>query len=171
MKEFNANKEIKKIIQINPQEGFDKGFNPIEDLVCELEYDSEYISNTKDNDFSRIFEEDDLIEQYENYKERRRWEYRCHLREKMAPDFYASYFLPFFDSTLREVYDKDLTEELEFYKPPFEEWIFMILAVMTEYYFREKYPFTYDRLNWFNLSLHRGKFKSEIYRRYNAVTW
>ena len=158
------NEEIKKAIKLGAMEDFDKGYNPVEDIICQIEYDS-------DCNYDPSIEDEIIYEQYEYYKEHVRWEYRCRLREQMAPGFYETYFLPFFNTTLKEVYENDQTEELKFYKPPFEEWVFMILAVMTEYYFREEYPFSYDRLNWFNLDLHRGRFKTDIYRRYNAVTW
>lgn len=171
MKEKNLNQEINKSIQLGPMEDFDKGYNPVEDIICQLENDSEYDSSIHDNEFWRKLYEEERIEEYERYKENERWEYRCRLRGEMAPGFYQTYFMPFINKTLKEVYDNDQTEELKFYKPPFEEWIFMILAVITEYYFREEYPFVYDRLNWFNLNLHRGHLKNEINRRYNAVTW
>ena len=171
MKYEDLKEELGDLIHEFTQENFEMGYNPIEDIICELEHNSEYISIKEEDSLSKIWDNDSAYEEYEAYKENARWEYRCRLREKMAPEFYETYFLPFFNSRLKDVYDNDLTEELEFYKPTFEEWLFMILAVMTEYYFREKYPISYDRLNWFKLDLLRGRFKSDIYGRYNSIPW
>ena len=167
----NLNQELGELIHQCTEENYLKGYDPIGDFINEAEYKCELDPISQDEADERNNDWWNEMQIYEMQKEDMRWRYRCGLREKMAPMFFETYFLPFFKTTLKEVYDNALTEELKFYKPPFEEWVFMILAVMTEYYFREEYPFAYDRLNWFNLDLHRGSFKTDIFRRYNAVTW
>lgn len=171
MKQEYLKLKLGDLIQHCTEVNFKKGYDPIGDIINEFEYNCELDPISQEIVDKHYQEWWDDIQIYEMQKEHIRWEYRCRLREQMAPGFYETYFLPFFNTTLKEVYENDQTEELKFYKPPFEEWVFMILAVMTEYYFREEYPFSYDRLNWFNLDLHRGRFKTDIFRRYNAVTW
>ncbi len=168
---IDKNQEICDIINQNNEVNIMLDLIKIDEIICEIEHNNESESKIEDDLIFDLTENDMDIDSYYACKEDMRWRYRCNLREQMAPIFYETYFLPFFNTTLKEVYDNDQTEELKFYKPPFEEWIFMILAVITEYYYREEYPFVYDRLNWFNLNLHRGNSKSEINSRYNAVTW
>ncbi len=171
MKIEDLKQEVGDLIHECSYENFCKGYDPISDFINECEYNCE-LDPVSQVEYEKYLDECDAENySYDLYKENMRWGYRCRLREKMAPDFFETYFLPFFNRTLKPVYDNDLTEELKFYKPKFDEWVFMILAVMTEYYFREKYPFSYIRPNWFNLDLNRGEFNSEIYGRYNAVTW
>ena len=96
MKYEDLKEELGDLIHEFTQENFEMGYNPIEDIICELEHNSEYISIKEEDSLSKIWDNDSAYEEYESYKENARWEYRCRLREKMAPEFYETYFLPFF---------------------------------------------------------------------------
>lgn len=168
---INKNREIEEIIHLNNKGKIMLDLIKIDETICEIEHINELESKIEDDVIFDLTEDDKYIDSYEACKEDMRWRYRCNLREQMAPIFYETYFLPFFNTTLKEVYDNNLTEELKFYKPSFKEWVFMVQAVMTEYYYREEYPFTKDSMSWFKLDLDQGNLKTDIYNRYKSVTW
>ena len=157
-------------------ENFCKGYDPIENIIIEAEYKSEYtlIEEKEDEEYWELLFKKEGSNDEEGYYLHKEMIYLDNLRnsrEKMAPGFYQKYFLPFFNKTLKEVYDKDQTEDLKFYKPTFEEWTFMILAVMTEYYFREIYPSVNNKTKTFILDINRADLNSYIYNSYNPVIW
>jgi hypothetical protein len=172
-------------------ENFKMGYDPMSDIITDEEYKCDLDPVTQ---AEVDLEYDIWLYEYrasEYWSEYEKWEKRCKLREITAPEFYDKYFKPFFDTTLKNVYDNKLTEELKFYKPSFDEWIFMILVVMTEYYFRERYPcnhprtdrgtIDFERINQyiidfqlmdvFTLHLDRNSSDYHIKNRYNALSW
>ena len=98
------------------------------------------------------------------------WRQRCEVREKTAPDIYQRYFLPFINDVLRNVYDNKATIELKFFDAGFKNWVFMTLAVMTEYYFRNEYPSGDFDSNYFRLEIDKSH-QSPLYYTYSSIPW
>jgi len=144
-------------------ENFINGYDPAGDLICIAEANSDTEILSKD-DICCIFEANEL-ELRDNLNSQ-----IYQIREKTAPFIYKKYFRPFFNSTIKSVYDSNSTDELKKCKPAFDKWVFILLATMTEYYFREEYPLYDDDFKCFKLILNRCNFDSYyINDRYNSL--
>lgn len=171
MKAEEIKQQLGELIADVSEENFRKGYDPISDLINDIEYCIDF-NPIQEEEYERRIE-DYYIDSasHDIQVEMERWIYRCSLREKMAPHIFEQYFEPFFNSTLKEVYDSKLTEELKIYVPKFDEWVFMILATMTEFYFREKYPFDDKNGKGFNLKVNLEDNESKSVLKYNAIPW
>lgn len=157
---------------------------PVSTYFRELDEDLLLLENDGTYESSEL-EEDDIdleIMMFEDYYRGKEYEFKrfryaniCRMRQESAPELYIKYFEPFFNSTLKAIYDNNLLRELEFNKPEFKKWIFLMLTVMTEYYFREVLPHDSEMKGYFEMCLVKGNALSYVVPNFNkfygAIPW